>query len=155
MNIIADSRTVYCNSDGCSLYNECIDLCFWDRNSSFITEDNYLTVCDECQNLFTELCKSKFFKYCIKNEKRVRVPFCPHPEYTIYETYEKYLRSDLWKMISITIKKDRNSKCEYCGSRRSLQIHHVTYEHVGEELLYLEDILLLCGRCHMKEHELL
>ena len=36
--------------------------------------------------------------------------------------------------------------CEGCGVRRAAQVHHLTYEHVGDELLF--ELVAVCGQCH-------
>jgi predicted nucleic acid-binding Zn ribbon protein len=42
--------------------------------------------------------------------------------------------------------KERDNKCQHCGSYANLDIHHIKYGNKPE------DVLLLCHRCHMKEH---
>lgn len=43
-------------------------------------------------------------------------------------------------------RKLREIKCEKCGSLEDLELHHKKYE--PEEKVYLEDIKILCCRCH-------
>lgn len=66
---------------------------------------------------------------------------------TGYKTYEAYLQSDYWQSFSAAVRAD---KCYCCGSRKSLQVHHKTYERLGEELLI--DLVTVCGRCHERIH---
>lgn len=63
--------------------------------------------------------------------------------------YIRVLKSARWKKM----KKDRiwavRFRCEQCGeggTERTLQLHHKTYERLGQELP--EDVVLLCSACH-------
>ena len=47
---------------------------------------------------------------------------------------------------------ERGFKCERCGSKKDLQVHHKTYKRKGHELP--GDVELLCKTCHEKEHGL-
>lgn len=67
--------------------------------------------------------------------------------------YKKYLRSQEWINIKIDLIQTRGSKCERCGARRTatkLQLHHRTYETLFNESS--NDLELLCGACHKREH---
>ena len=65
--------------------------------------------------------------------------------------HTKFLASKEWAVIRCDIFTVRGGKCEYCGSKRSLQIHHISYDNFGgnEEP---EDLVILCSSCHMLEH---
>lgn len=41
-------------------------------------------------------------------------------------------------------------KCEGCLERPATQVHHLTYEHVGDELLF--ELVAICDVCHSKIH---
>ena len=45
------------------------------------------------------------------------------------------------------MKRRANWKCS-CGCRESLQTHHLSYDHHGEEHLYMNDLKVLCSKCH-------
>lgn len=64
--------------------------------------------------------------------------------------YEEFLKTKYWRSVSRCLRSMR--KCELCGSTENLQIHHKTYEHHGQEHLYLEDLQCLCKDCHLKVH---
>lgn len=61
--------------------------------------------------------------------------------------YFYFLKSSYWSIISHEIKRRANWRCS-CGCRESLQTHHLSYEHHGEEHLYMEDFQVLCNKCH-------
>lgn len=70
-----------------------------------------------------------------------------------YKKYKAYLKSDEWVQLKIDLLQERGCKCERCNKPRkptSLQVHHITYKRLYDELA--ADLILLCGGCHMKEH---
>jgi hypothetical protein len=71
-------------------------------------------------------------------------------------TYEEYINSWQWKEKSEWIIHTRKNKCERCGKSKSdkkviLQVHHINYESIGNEAS--EDVIVLCKKCHEKEHK--
>ncbi len=69
--------------------------------------------------------------------------------------YKDYTESPLWKYTSSIIKTIRGFTCEKCRKQclpAHLVAHHKSYEHLGSELAYLDEMELLCNDCHMKEH---
>lgn len=67
-----------------------------------------------------------------------------------YTNYAKYLNSVHWKNTRKKKLIQTEFRCEKCGSREKLQVHHLTYENIGAE--YLEDLQVLCASCHTKVH---
>ena len=78
-------------------------------------------------------------------------------------TYKQYLKTDKWQELKRNVFKRslRNAAgynpfgvCENCGYspyKPCLQVHHKTYERLFCE--ELEDLILLCPRCHKEIHE--
>jgi len=66
--------------------------------------------------------------------------------------YKEYLRSKEWLEIRLDILQTRK-KCERCGSKKCLHVHHKTYKNIYNE--EPEDLELLCSKCHENEHNLL
>lgn len=64
--------------------------------------------------------------------------------------YQKYLQSDEWQAVRARILKRARGKCEKCGKRPPIQVHHKTYARLGRERD--EDLLAVCGPCHQAEH---
>lgn len=64
--------------------------------------------------------------------------------------YELYQKSPEWKATRERRKRMDNFTCQKCGAHELLQVHHLTYEHLGNELM--EDLITLCRDCHHKEH---
>lgn len=65
-------------------------------------------------------------------------------------SYKRYINSTVWKKTRLRIIADRGGKCERCDNIKSLQVHHLTYENMGNELD--TDLEVLCRTCHNKEH---
>lgn len=67
-------------------------------------------------------------------------------------SYQEFLQTPYWKTLSI-YKKITKKKCELCGSEHNLRTHHKTYKHHGYELLYLNELQVLCESCHYEKHK--
>ena len=75
-------------------------------------------------------------------------------EYANSLDYRDYLKTPYWKLVSALVKRKANYKCQLCGSEYDLNVHHRSYKHRGEEIFYLEDLIVLCYDCHQKFHEI-
>jgi len=64
--------------------------------------------------------------------------------------YEAYLKSDKWAQIKLDIIQIRGEKCERCGEKEELHLHHLTYKRLFAEMP--EDLELICRDCHKAEH---
>lgn len=63
------------------------------------------------------------------------------------EKYEAVISSERWKeRVRPAILERAKNKCERCGAVGDLQIHHLTYRHLGEERG--NELLALCEQCH-------
>lgn len=65
------------------------------------------------------------------------------------KTYKQYIQSNEWKEKRNLIISERKS-CQKCGSVESLQVHHLTYDNLYDEAS--RDLILLCRKCHLREH---
>lgn len=64
--------------------------------------------------------------------------------------YELYLQSPQWESKrQAALKRDR-WLCQGCLSRRATQVHHLTYDHLGNELLW--ELQSVCTECHKIIH---
>ena len=68
------------------------------------------------------------------------------------EKYYTYLKSNEWLQIKLDLYELRGKQCEVCESKRNVQVHHLTYKNVFNE--EPEDLILLCRKCHEKEHDI-
>jgi hypothetical protein len=64
--------------------------------------------------------------------------------------YHKYLQSDEWRAVRARIMKRARGKCEKCGKRPPIQVHHKAYARLGHERD--DDLIAVCGPCHQSEH---
>lgn len=65
--------------------------------------------------------------------------------------YNEYLKSAHWIAFRRRVKKTRN-KCEKCGSKKRLNVHHLHYETLWNETE--ADVLVLCRVCHEIAHNI-
>jgi 5-methylcytosine-specific restriction endonuclease McrA len=63
--------------------------------------------------------------------------------------YAAYLQTPHWQGKRAEMLR-RQRRCTLCLRRRTLDVHHVTYERIGEELP--GDLVVLCERCHHRHH---
>lgn len=68
--------------------------------------------------------------------------------------YERFLQTEYWFIVRAYVISQRGRRCERCERTGDLNVHHVQYDHRGEEVFYLEDLRLLCERCHAATHGL-
>jgi 16S rRNA G966 N2-methylase RsmD len=64
--------------------------------------------------------------------------------------YANYLKSKSWFKKRAIIKSRCKNTCEECHVARMNEVHHLTYEHIGDERLY--ELVGLCEACHKKKH---
>lgn len=64
--------------------------------------------------------------------------------------YQAYLNSPRWQAIRKRLYREYEYKCAMCGSPKNLNVHHITYENLGEEKD--EDLTVLCQQCHSDIH---
>lgn len=67
-----------------------------------------------------------------------------------FKSYEEYLESDMWRDTRRLIIA-HYKKCQKCGSKKKLVVHHLNYYTVTNESI--DDVTVLCWDCHIKEHE--
>lgn len=64
--------------------------------------------------------------------------------------YHAYLKTPKWKAIAQRVNKRANGICEGCGLLPLSEVHHLTYDHVGDEFLF--ELVGLCSACHARYH---
>lgn len=79
-----------------------------------------------------------------------------HSKWRRYEEYETwlkehtiYLASDEWKWRRQMVLERDNYLCQGCLTNRATQVHHLTYKHWRNELLF--ELVSVCDGCH--DHE--
>lgn len=80
-----------------------------------------------------------------------RKPVTPTPTVPNFDK-EAYMRSPQWQAIRrVILHRDRYTCCQ-CGiDGVPLEVHHITYEHLGHE--HYSDLASLCRDCHQSIHD--
>lgn len=64
--------------------------------------------------------------------------------------YGEYLESDHWREISKKVMRRAQNLCEGCLAQTAEHVHHMTYDHVGNEFAF--ELIALCADCHERFH---
>ena len=65
--------------------------------------------------------------------------------------YFDYLKTKWWAFIRQERLALDKYKCKKCNQKNELEVHHLSYENLGEENVYT-DLITLCARCHNDTH---
>lgn len=66
--------------------------------------------------------------------------------FLLNQEYSTYLESPEWKQRRKQRLQLAQARCRVCGSRKRLQVHHLTYARIFNEPM--EDLLVLCRQHH-------
>lgn len=69
---------------------------------------------------------------------------------SIRTRYRAYIQTSEWRTRRNRVLKLTGFRCERCGAKRELQVHHKTYERLGREPD--DDLEVLCPDCHRGHH---
>lgn len=64
----------------------------------------------------------------------------------LHAEYEKYLASETWHQRRIATIRDANGVCQCCEHFPASQVHHLSYERIGNERA--SDLMAVCSFCH-------
>ena len=67
------------------------------------------------------------------------------------ETKRQHLQSVYWKALRKQRLALAKHKCELCGTKYNLHLHHITYRRLTIELI--TDVRILCKECHQLQHD--
>lgn len=67
--------------------------------------------------------------------------------------YQDFLRTPYWMEIAKRVKNARGARCQLCGAKDHLELHHSEYSIRGDELGNLDKLTVLCRDCHAKFHD--
>lgn len=62
-----------------------------------------------------------------------------------------YLNSSAWKQLREKALKRDGHVCQGCLENIATEVHHLTYDNVGDELLF--QLISVCRDCHLKIHK--
>jgi hypothetical protein len=66
------------------------------------------------------------------------------------DDYQAYLRSPEWQRLRQLVSHREHGLCQGCGVEPGVEVHHLSYARVGQELLL--DLALVCAKCHGALH---
>ena len=66
--------------------------------------------------------------------------------------YRTYMQSEAWQKVRRARLHIDDYKCQRCGRGKNLQVHHISYEHLGQAG-EIEDLVTLCRECHEEIHK--
>jgi len=61
-----------------------------------------------------------------------------------------YLKTPIWRAKAARVMRRDGYICRACGERQASEVHHLTYEHWGNEPLF--DLVAVCSVCHRALH---
>jgi 5-methylcytosine-specific restriction endonuclease McrA len=64
--------------------------------------------------------------------------------------YGEYLSTPAWRAKRQVVLDREGGLCQGCRSAKATQVHHLTYDHVFNELLF--ELVALCDACHETAH---
>lgn len=67
--------------------------------------------------------------------------------------YADYLKSEAWNVRRQWKLDSAGHRCQVCNSSDKLQVHHRTYDRIGQEKEF--DLVVLCDNCHEIYHKVM
>ena len=68
------------------------------------------------------------------------------------QNHADYISSRKWHNRKARYYRDHDKRCNACGTKDKIHLHHKTYVRMGSELD--EDLVPLCESCHTKVHKI-
>jgi 5-methylcytosine-specific restriction endonuclease McrA len=65
--------------------------------------------------------------------------------------YHEYLQSPEWRAKRDLVIRHADGLCQGCGIQPAEQVHHLTYQNIGNEFLW--ELRAVCRECHARVHE--
>jgi 5-methylcytosine-specific restriction endonuclease McrA len=85
-----------------------------------------------------------------KNVRRRRIQFQEERNQQWWARYEVYIRSPKWRAKRNLVLARDKFQCQGCLSAPATQVHHLTYAHAFDELIF--ELISLCDDCHEQAH---
>lgn len=67
-----------------------------------------------------------------------------------FKWYDKYLSGEAWSEKRKKVFSRSKNLCEGCLQGSATEVHHITYDHIGDELLF--ELVAVCDECHKRLH---
>lgn len=88
--------------------------------------------------------------YCQQTERAYTIQKQHRDKPWRWPLYQQYLQSKEWAQKKKPVLVRDNYCCQLCGEVENLNVHHLTYNRVGDEALF--DLVTLCRYHHDIEH---
>lgn len=126
------------------------------RSIKKLKEMDILKTEEKNHSLHTKRIITINYKKLFKIINKKKIPFYKQIKFKIsFKTYKEYLKTIEWKEKRKICLKKANYKCQLCNSKKQpFQVHHRTYENIGNELEN-NDLIVLCKECHKKFHNII
>jgi 5-methylcytosine-specific restriction endonuclease McrA len=98
---------------------------------------------------FAELFPASFREHVDRLRHDAR--YCAEFQDSVKRLGDLWYQAPKWRM-TVKLLRLIQPHCQLCGTTQTLEAHHKTYEHFGLEILYIEDLEMLCDRCHREQH---
>ena len=69
-----------------------------------------------------------------------------------FKWYNAYLGTNAWRIKREAVLERDNYTCQGCLKNKATQVHHLTYDRAGQEMLF--DLISVCTQCHNLIHDL-
>lgn len=66
--------------------------------------------------------------------------------------YDNHLMSERWMLMREKVFERCRGVCEGCRENKATAVHHLTYDHMGNELLW--ELAGVCRYCHERAHNI-
>jgi 5-methylcytosine-specific restriction endonuclease McrA len=83
------------------------------------------------------------------NQKHIRLQKAEKAGW--WRWYDQYLKSTAWRLRRDAVMTRAGGVCEGCRTRPAAQVHHLTYDNVGNEFLW--ELVAVCMPCHERLHQ--
>jgi hypothetical protein len=65
-----------------------------------------------------------------------------------HDTLSAFRSSDYWDYLNAKVIYEHGGACDACDGVQDLYTYHLSYEHIGGEENYPDEIIVLCAACH-------
>jgi hypothetical protein len=96
-------------------------------------------------------------RYLAKRRQQLRSIYHKHQELQLRQQtdfrsqHAEYLKSPAWRRKRSKVFERSGGLCEGCREQPAKEVHHLTYEHWQNELLF--ELVALCPVCHLLCHD--
>lgn len=67
-----------------------------------------------------------------------------------HERHQAHLASPKWWSLRERVMERDGGICQGCGAEGASEVHHLTYDHMDDELLF--ELVAVCRQCHSRVH---